>query len=24
MLAWSIAPDFDHHSRVREHRDVVL
>jgi len=24
MLGWSLSPDFDHHSRVREHRDVVL
>jgi len=24
MLAWSLSPDFDHHSRLREHRDVVL
>jgi len=24
MLAWSVSPDFDHHSRVRVHRDVVL
>ena len=24
MLAWSVSPDFDHHSRIRKHRSLVL